>query len=208
MSAIAASLRSTRLLDRLEQAAVLVLYGWLVVRLWPEDFSPANWYAILLLVSEGLVVALLLARRPTENISRRIGDWALAAGGTFLVLMVGKGGAPIHAGLGFMLMLFGLSIHVGAKLSLWRSFGLVAANRGVKTIGLYRFVRHPMYAGYMLSHVGFLLAAPSWWNLAVYLLTWTLLVARIVVEERTLREDISYRDYTQRVRYRLLPLVY
>jgi protein-S-isoprenylcysteine O-methyltransferase Ste14 len=208
MSAFAASLHSTRLLDRLEQAAVLVLYGWLVMRLWPDDFSPGNWPAILLLVSEGLVVALLLARRPTDNISRRIGDWVLAAGGTFLVLMVGKGGAPVHAGLGFMLILAGLSIHVGAKLSLWRSFGLVAANRGVRTIGLYRFVRHPMYAGYILSHIGFLLAAPSWWNLGVYLVTWTLLVARIEAEERTLREDMAYRDYASRVRYRLLPLVY
>ena len=208
MSAIAVVLRSTRLLDRVEQAAVLVLYAWLVVRLWPEDFSPGNWYAILLLVSEGLVVALLLARRATDNISRRVGDWALAAAGTFIVLMVGKGGAPIHAGFGFVLILIGLAIHVGAKLSLWRSFGLVAANRGVKTMGLYRFVRHPMYAGYVLSHVGFLLAAPSWWNLAVYLITWTLLVARIEAEERTLGEDVSYRDYEQRVRYRLLPGVY
>lgn len=208
MSAIAVALRSTRLLDRVEQVLVLILYAWLVVRLWPEDFSPGNWYAILLLVSEGLVAALLLARRTTDNISRRVGDWALAAGGTFVVLMIGKGGPPIHAGLGLALIMVGLTIHVGAKLSLWRSFGLVAANRGVKTIGLYRFVRHPMYAGYMLSHAGYLLAAPSWWNLGVYLITWTLLVARIEAEERTLSEDVSYRDYKQGVRYRLLPGVY
>lgn len=208
MSAIAAALRSNRMLDRAEQGLVLALYLWLVARLWPADFSAAHWYAILLLVSEGLVVALLLARRPTENISRRWSDWALGTMGTFTVLMVGPGGDPINAAAGLMLIFVGLATHVGAKLSLWRSFGVVAANRGVKTRGLYRFVRHPMYAGYMLSHVGFLLAAPSWWNLGVYALGWALLIARIGAEERTLRQDAGYADYAGRVRWRLVPLVY
>jgi protein-S-isoprenylcysteine O-methyltransferase Ste14 len=207
-SAIAKALRSNRMLDRIEQGLVLALYLSLVARLWPADFSSAHWYAILLLVSEGLVVALLLARRPTENISRRWGDWALGCAGTFTVLMVVPGGAPIHATLGLTLIMMGLVTHVGAKLSLWRSFGVVAANRGVKTRGLYRFVRHPMYAGYMLSHIGFLLAAPSWWNLGVYALGWALLIARIGAEERTLRQSADYQDYAGRVRWRLVPGIY
>lgn len=60
-----------------------------------------------------------------------------------------------------------MATHVGAKLCLWRSFGLVAAHRGLKAGGLYAVVRHPMYAGYVISHVGYLLVAPSWWNLAI-----------------------------------------
>jgi steroid 5-alpha reductase family enzyme len=179
-----------------------------VIRLWPGEFSASNWYPVLLLLSEGMVVALLLIRRPTDRISTRGLDWLLAGGGTFIVLLVGQGGAPLHGPLGAVLMLVGLVIHVGAKLSLFRSFGVVAANRGVKAGGLYRLVRHPMYAGYMLTHVGFMLVAPSLWNLAVYAAAWAFLVARIYAEERVLSEDPKYLELKARVRYRLLPGVF
>jgi protein-S-isoprenylcysteine O-methyltransferase Ste14 len=208
MSALAAVGQSRRLLDLFEQAAVLALYTWLVIRLWPAEFSASNWYPVLLLLSEGLVVVLLLIRRPTDRISTRGLDWLLAVGGTFVVLLVGQGGAPLHGPLGAALMLVGLAIHVGAKLSLLRSFGVVAANRGVKSGGLYRLVRHPMYAGYMLTHVGFLLVAPSFWNLAVYAVAWAFLVARIYAEEKVLGEDPAYRALKERVRFRLLPGVF
>lgn len=205
MSALAAVTQPRRLLDLVEQVAVLGLYSWLVFRLWPGEFSAANWYPVLLLLSEGLVVVLLLIRRPTDRISTRGLDWVLAAGGTFVVLLVDQGGAPLHGPLGAVLMLLGLALHVGAKLSLFRSFGVVAANRGVKVGGLYRLVRHPMYAGYMLTHVGFLLVAPSLWNLAVYAAAWAFLVARIYAEEKVLSEDPAYRDFKACVRYRLVP---
>jgi protein-S-isoprenylcysteine O-methyltransferase Ste14 len=208
MSALAAVSHPRRLLDIVEQIAVLALYTWLVIRLWPGEFSASNWYPVLLLLSEGMVVALLLIRRPTDRISIRGLDWLLAGGGTFIVLLVGQGGAPLHGPLGAVLMLVGLVIHVGAKLSLFRSFGVVAANRGVKAGGFYRLVRHPMYAGYMLTHVGFMLVAPSLWNLAVYAAAWAFLVARIYAEERVLSEDPKYLELKARVRYRLLPGVF
>jgi protein-S-isoprenylcysteine O-methyltransferase Ste14 len=205
MSALAAVMQPRRLLDLVEQLAVLLLYSWLVFRLWPKDFSAAHWYPVLILLSEGLVVLLLLIRRPTDRISTRGRDWALAAGGTFVVLLIDQGGAPILGPLGAFLMLFGLVIHVGAKLSLLRSFGLVAANRGVRSGGLYRLVRHPMYAGYMLTHLGFLLVAPSLWNAAIYAAAWALLIARIYAEEQVLSEDAAYQEFKSRVRYRLVP---
>ena len=197
-----------RTLDLVEQTAVVLLYGWMTLRLWPSDLSPANWYPLLILPSEGLVVALLLIRRRTEHISTSLWDWSIAAIGTTAVLLVDKGGHPMFGLLGPYLMIMGLVIHVGAKLSLWRSFGLVAANRGVRCGGLYRFVRHPMYAGYIVSHVGFLLVAPSLWNLAVYAIAWSVMIARIYAEERILSEDATYGAYRTSVRYRLLPGVF
>jgi protein-S-isoprenylcysteine O-methyltransferase Ste14 len=208
MASLAAAMQPRRLLDLSEQIAVLALYIWFVARLWPDDFSPANWYPVLILLSEGLVVLLLLIRRPTDRISISLGDWAIAAAGTFLTLLVDKGGTPLLGDLGAVLILIGLAIHVGAKLSLRRSFGLVAANRGVKVGGLYRFVRHPMYAGYMLSHLGFLLVAPLPWNFVIYAAAWALLIARIYAEERMLSQDPQYQAFKSRVRYRLLPGVF
>jgi len=197
-----------RLLDVGEQVVALGLYGWLVARLWPEQISTANWYSLLILLSEGLIVLLLLIRRPASRISENFGDWIVAAGGTFLTLLVGKGGTPLASTAGALLMLIGMFVHVGAKLSLRRSFGLVAAHRGLQVGGLYLLLRHPMYAGYVLSHIGYLLVAPSWWNLSVYLAVWGLLVARIFAEERVLELDPDYRAFQLRVRYRLVPGIF
>jgi protein-S-isoprenylcysteine O-methyltransferase Ste14 len=197
-----------RALDLAEQIVVLALYGWLVLRLLPSDLTAANWYPLLILPSEAFVVLLLLVRRPTDRISVSVWDWMLAGGGTMLVLLVDKGGAPVLGLLGPYLMVQGLVVQVGAKLSLWTSFGLVAANRGVRSGGLYRVVRHPMYAGYVISHVGFLLVAPSWWNASVYAAAWVLMIARIYAEERILSQDTSYEVYKESVRYRLLPGVF
>lgn len=198
-----------RLLDLSEQWFVLGLYGWLVMRLIPESATPEDALAItLLLLSEGLVCVLLVIRRPTTDISLNARDWLLAAAGTFLPLLVVHGGEPAFGLFGAYLILAGLLTHVGAKLSLLRSFGLVAANRGVKVGGLYSVIRHPMYAGYMLSHIGFLLASPSIWNLAVYVAAWSLLIGRIYAEEQVLNGDPAYSEYASSVRYRIIPGVY
>ena len=53
------------------------------------------------------------------------------------------------------------SIIIAGKLTLGRSFGLMPANRGVVSSGIYRFVRHPIYAGYLITHVAFLAAHPT-----------------------------------------------
>lgn len=200
---------SRRKLDLFEQLSVLVLYCWLVIRVLPEALASGGLLAVtLLLFSEGLVCVLLIVRRSTTNISLNLGDWLIAAGGTFFPLLVIKGGEPAVGFLGPYLMFVGIVTHLAAKLSLLRSFGLVAANRGIKVGGLYSYVRHPMYAGYMLSHIGFLLASPSLWNAAVYAAVWTLLIARIRAEERILGQDPEYRAYRRVVRHRLVPRIY
>jgi protein-S-isoprenylcysteine O-methyltransferase Ste14 len=202
------SVRQKRILDLIEQIAVVLLYAWMTFRLWPSELSATDWYPLLILPSEGLVVALLLIRRRTDRISTNMWDWSLAAIGTTMVLLIDRGGAPVLGLLGPYLMVLGLVIHVGAKISLWRSFGLVAANRGLRLSGLYSVVRHPMYAGYIVSHVGFLLAAPALWNVAVYAVAWAVMIARIYAEERVLSEDANYNTYKTTVRYRLVPRVF
>lgn len=195
-------------LDRIEQYTAAALLAYLAYRVWPSEFSAQNAFSILVLFSEGMVVLFLLARKTTEGISMRFSDWVIAAAGSFLVLLVGKGGAPISMTLGMTLALVGIIMHVGAKLSLNQSYGLVAANRGIKAKGMYRLVRHPMYAGYVLSHAGLILLSPSAWNAAIYFAVWGLLVARIFAEERILIQDQAYRDLCSVVRYRLFPGVF
>ena len=75
--------------------------------------------------------------------------------------------------------------------------------------GVYRRVRHPMYAGIVAGMVGMCLWLGSSAALVATLVPLGILVVRIVFEERTLREKLAgYRDYTSRVRWRLLPGVW
>src|SRR5690606_23003559 len=99
----------------------------------------------------------------------------------------------------------GLAIVIAGKITLGRSFALLPANRGIVSTGLYRIVRHPIYMGYLVTHVAFLIASPSGWNIAALVVADAALLARAVCEEQTLAKDPAYRDYQGRVRWRVLP---
>ncbi|MBV9774640.1 MAG: isoprenylcysteine carboxylmethyltransferase family protein [Gemmatimonadetes bacterium] len=72
--------------------------------------------------------------------------------------------------------------------------------------GVYRVVRHPMYAGSPCVNVGLSLWLGSYAAALLAVVPLGLLVARIGLEERVLRRDLpGYGEYAQRVRYRLLP---
>ena len=197
-----------RNLDILEQVVLLLLCTSLFVRLYPRSFSEVKLYLLLVLLSEGIVVVLLLIRKPTENISDSLKDWFVAFSGSFLPLLINKGGDPFMPNVGVTLILLGLLIHIGAKLCLFRSFGIVPANRGVKIKGFYAYVRHPMYAGYFLTHLGYLIAAPTLWNFTIYTCVWGLLLYRIFAEERVLLQSLDYKEYIKRVHYRVIPGIF
>jgi protein-S-isoprenylcysteine O-methyltransferase Ste14 len=99
-------------------------------------------------------------------------------------------------------------IVVLGKMSLGRSFGLSPANRGVVSTGMYRFMRHPIYFGYLITHVAFIAANPAGWNLLVLAAADIALMFRAVCEEQTLAQDPAYRAYMERVRWRVVPRLF
>jgi protein-S-isoprenylcysteine O-methyltransferase Ste14 len=103
---------------------------------------------------------------------------------------------------------FGAALQIGAALSMGRSFGVIPANRGVRTQGLYRAVRHPFYAAYLVSQVGYALNNPSAWNVGVVVLGTAFQVVRIRYEEQLLLGSGEYREYRSAVRWRLVPGVW
>ena len=79
----------------------------------------------------------------------------------------------------------------------------------VISTGLYALVRHPKYVGDLLLVVGIPLALGSWWGLAWIVLTIPGLVWRILDEEKLLKKDLpGYVEYTQKVRYRVVPYLW
>lgn len=196
-----------RWLDVCEKVILLAFYTYFLLPIVEAILVNGNICAVLLAASETLVVALVFFRRPAQVMSQRPLDWALAFGATVAPTLV----RPLATEPGLvtnvaaLLMLIGICIQIVAKGMLGRRFGIVAANRGICDSGPYRIVRHPIYMGYLLTHLGFLCISPSIWNVTMYALTYSLMIPRIFAEENLLRSDPEYAAYCQRVRARLIP---
>lgn len=85
----------------------------------------------------------------------------------------------------------------------------IAKGQTVVTNGLYGIVRHPMYTAGLLIFLGAPLSLGSWWGLIAVPFLIGGLVTRLLDEEKYLSADLlGYGAYCERVRYRLVPLVY
>lgn len=195
---------SPRTLDTIERVILCVLFCWLSYRVL--DGITTNPMNIAILISEAAVLAFILFRRSTDQISHNPMDWAIGFAGSLLPLLIMPTEQGIVSGVAFVLA--GMVLSIGAKFSLRRSFGIVAANRGIKRSGLYAAVRHPMYLGYFLSYFGFALLNPSWFNIGLLSLWGVLQIARIGAEEKILFQDPDYQAHAKAVKYRLVPFIY
>ena len=195
-------------LDVGEKLFFIGLFALLTFRMFHAVGLGATPLNYLQLGAEGIVVVLILLRRRASDVSLNPMDWALAVGATAGPLLIRP--APQVAPLvppmiPVILMIGGLVFQIWAKMTLRRSFGLAPANRGLIVSGPYRFLRHPIYAAYLMSQVGFLLLNPTAWNLALLAVSWALQVLRITAEERLLARDPAFAAFRKSVRFRVLP---
>lgn len=203
----AASFGVRKILDTAERIIIVALYAFLLHR-FAGSLSEQPLNAVFLVI-EGIVMLMVIVRRSTDQISLAPRDWLFAFGGTF-VLMLLIPGEPIP-GLSPVAPIFlflGMAISLSAKLQLRRSFGIVAANRGLKTTGLYGTVRHPMYLGYFVLYIGMIMLNFSSWNVLLLIVWTSLQIVRIHAEETILSRDADYLAHMRKVQYRLVPFVY
>jgi protein-S-isoprenylcysteine O-methyltransferase Ste14 len=166
--------------------------------------------ALWLLISESLVVVLTILRRRARIVDRTAGSAFLTCAslvGPVLLRTVATGGIVPDA-VTALVGSIGLIIVIAGKMTLGRSFGIAPANRGVVIAGPYTIVRHPIYTGYLLTHIAFAFAHPTIWNAAVLLFSDAALILRALHEERLLSKDDSYQSYCQRVGWHLMPGVF
>jgi protein-S-isoprenylcysteine O-methyltransferase Ste14 len=161
----------------------------------------------LFLLEQAWFVVAFLIRRPDRAVSRRLTSWLVAFGGTFAGVLYRPAGAHPAWGVaaGFALQLAGLVVCIVSLVALGRSFGFVAADRGLKTQGPYAVVRHPVYASYLLIQSGYLMQAMSVRNILVFAVAMGCNIGRLLAEERLLSGSAAYRAYRERVRWRLIP---
>ena len=85
----------------------------------------------------------------------------------------------------------------------------VEADQPLVSTGLYGMVRHPMYLGALIMMVGMPPALDSLWGLVAVAVAFPVLAARILDEEKMLRQELpGYPEYASRVRKRLVPGVW
>ena len=162
------------------------------------QFANGDIAAILLAVQSALAAFLLVMHKPVERIGHPLMSliaWLCA----LLPLAFDVEQANIRYSLpGLLLVLWSL-------IALGFSFSIAPEDRGIVERGPYRFVRHPMYLGEILSLFGLCIAGNHAWNWFALLLFVRLVMVRISAEERVLA---GYEWYRRSVRWRFVPGVW
>jgi protein-S-isoprenylcysteine O-methyltransferase Ste14 len=112
--------------------------------------------------------------------------------------------------VGYLLLFVGTAIvtWAEAKNKFFEMTVRIQTERGHKVVnnGPYAIVRHPGYVGFLLGLIGSALALGSLWALIPAGLASLVLVLRTRWEDQTLQAELEgYKEYTQTVRYKLIP---
>ena len=193
------------MLSRGGLVALFVLFAWANFSHWRTTGKPSGLGTTAL---EGWAALLFLVRRPADRLSRRPLAWIAAPVGSFAMLLARPHGGGLPQLPCELLQLGGVLFALAGLATLGRSFGLVAADRGLKTSGPYRVVRHPAYAGYLIAYIGYVLENPAPLNVLFLCMSTAFQLVRIREEETVLGADAGYGLYRERVPYRLVPRLF
>lgn len=185
----------------------LFLFSQFAYKFWNDFLLHHRLSDLLILIKESLVVIFVAFRHFPKTVSLQPHEWVITLLATCTTPVFLPHGTEDNL-FGLSIQFLGLLVTLGGVISINRSFGLVPANRGVKTGGLYRLVRHPIYMGYLLSNTGFFISHAALPNMAVFAAFVIFMSARILLEEKHLLADAEYQAYVKRVRWRLVPYIW
>ncbi len=193
----------------------------------------AGWLLVILTALWITTTALVVVPRNPELLAERVGPkkgtktWDTIILGIFgligLVQYVvagldvrfgwstGISGAAQVVGLGIAAAGYGLVVWATGTNAFFAQTARIQTERGhrVVTTGPYGRVRHPGYAGMIVFELAAAIMVGSWWVLLLSGVCAALLILRTGLEDRMLQNELpGYKDYAQRVRYRLLPGVW
>lgn len=122
-------------------------------------------------------------------------------------------GVPFLGYFGLILMVAGLIIQWTAILTLKQQFTVnvtIVENHKLIDKGIYHFIRHPRYAGSLLSFLGLGLTLENWISVVVAFIPMLMVrLYRITIEEKVLIDHFGseYIDYMKKTK-RLIPKIY
>lgn len=186
--------------------------GWIFVIAFLATQGAA--FVAILLTNPGLIRTRLKKLNPTRPFDRVFVTLYGFLAVTFLAIAGLDGGRYSWARLGEAWILPGLLLHLaGAALATGAALvnpylTCTVETRGhtLVTRGLYRLIRHPMYAGRILSFLGWPLLLGSTWSYSAACAVVLLFVYRTAREDRALQNELAgYRAYCRRTPHRLIP---
>lgn len=156
-------------------------FGWLSLSLAIslQGLNPAS---VLLWIRSAIIFACLLTRhKPTQSATpfQRIVSWVSALLPIFMHWNVTKGATSVFA---LALVVLGTIVVCISCLDLGKSFGVSPAIRPYVKRGIYKYIKHPMYLGHLLTEIGIWASNPSAWNSALIVVAWGLYATRILWE--------------------------
>lgn len=190
--------------------AASISLGYFAIRTWNAYSLQNNLTFLLIFIVELITIGLVIISKPTKTRDFSIIPVLATVLGTFYFFLIALDNTNtqlISESVSSVIMIFGILWQLYAKIYLGRNFGLLPACRSVVDTGPYRIVRHPIYLGYFITHIGFLLNNFSVWNLQVLTALYVLLFCRIYYEERILSQNTQYQEYKKRTKYRFIPFL-
>ncbi len=167
---------------------------------------------LLLLFFYALLVLLYIIRFSAKSTTRSFITKTIAVVATFLPFIIPPlskpSDKPYMLLLSSIVTICGIAIALYSLSTLGRSFSIIPQARKLVQTGPYRFVRHPVYLGELISIFGVVLARPSTLAVAIFCLITALLTYRALQEEKLLTSIFpEYETYSLR-RARFIPGVY
>jgi protein-S-isoprenylcysteine O-methyltransferase Ste14 len=199
--------QSPRFRESLSKIGLAAFYAFFVYRFANHYIDTQRLSSLLYVAVESTFFIIVFMRRSPSQITTSFVKRTIALGGALLPLLAFPTGTR-DLFLAQVLQILSVLLQGYAIFSLNRSFGLVAANRGIVTRGFYKLVRHPLYLSYFIGIAGFLINHLSSYNALVFCVMAMLQLQRIKDEEDLLGQDPIYRAYMKMTRWRLLPYVY
>src|SRR5262249_32304130 len=119
-------------------------------------------------LNTAILVITMVIRRPPKRVTPNPWYWLLAFVASywlvFIVFFLQKGAPLVSNWVTDVLGILGLLVVVWARLSLGRNIGLVPAQRELVHAGAYAYMRHPVYTGFLITNIAFVLRAYSQLN--------------------------------------------
>jgi len=152
--------------------------------------------------------ALFLLRKKPISSDKKISSWIYGGLGTFLPLFF----SFTKLRTNFILeatTIIGAIIAFYSILCLGKSAGIIPSNRGIVKHGLYAYIRHPMYLGYIILFFSFLIMSnPDIYKFILISIWIFSIYKRIILEEEFLGKYKDYLNYIKEVKFRLIPLIW
>ena len=175
---------------------------------WRElKFSLAGAANMVWLAGAAIMAVMSLARFAPRSAAVNLRTIAASGGMLFLPCFMRPSNSSTGAlaTTGLIFEFFGVLLTQVSRVYMGPRFGILPANRGIVSKGPFRFVRHPIYFGWLILSIGYAMSYANARNVMLLVVTLPFMLWRIHLEEAHLSADPEYRSYMDRVRYRLCP---